>query len=707
MVTIINKNSSSDFPRINYNTQKSAPLIMGVRLQNKNNDIFPNFIQAQALKNQILFTSDLDKGLNNIEIARIGMNQMDEILNQDLSNEPFNYPDWYKKLRDLLCPNYNDAAKNSNSCPTTNIDYIFCNDSKKEIKLIRDTLQAMIGATKYNPTIKDGIPVPIHNQELVNKIQPYYTSSSFEELFNFCDKEKHVFNLKFTDGDTSGIPQTSVINPDEDVNMSQNIWVTDTCRNISVMKDKCPKNCYKALKTLSDYYKSQDDIFKTIIKEPKKYNQLCGLGHLFSIDSSKIQTEDGKTSIIKSFKTQDIYPKTRLESTGIYLSTLCDIVTGELAKGKDYGLKTNRQNNEEIVYPIVNIVKYLEAIDYSYAPSCGNWEEKTFYNKGLTSDTEIVNNGLRKVRDLLYSEEYDSNEEISKIRDDVNEELSVEKENFKKTLNAIIDIGEKRVKENYLQESPGERDADAALAFVTHTAKLDDDLVKDVEKNIKILSFLDNELVGNNGIRRYNNDHYKSLNYDIALNYSGEIINYKEKETCKNEAQWFMVSDISKGYGVQLKKLLDKIETDNTHPSEDELKLIKLTYQKETEFINRAYARITGKDKFGQPNIKANGKECPSFTLPEAYQAVSTLQLSNPHTKNGINLKEKKATYVPGTNTPLAWAQSSLYDASKLFRENLARLEKLNNHNFINLPQLEENNIHPDTKMFLAASIYI
>lgn len=691
MVISICNNSSINTIKTNSDVNKENVLIINPKLQNSNVNYFTSFQQAQALRNQILFTADSDKNTNNLKVAQTGLFEINKMLERENIDEPFNYPEWYINLRGTLFKDYDESAKACNNCPTTKLDNIFCANSKEDIKLIRDSLQAMIGATMYSPKFKQDIPVPIHNQLLLDKIIPNYTSSSFKKLFNYCDKENHIFDLKFVKGDSSGIPQTSVINRDEDPKMSENRWVTDTCRNIEIMKDKCPTNCYKALQTLSSYYKKQDDVFRTIIDDPRKYEEGYGLGHVFNITT---------------LETHGDYPKTRLESTGIYLSTLCDITIGELVGNTNYGLKTTRENNNEIVHSIVNIVKYLEAIDYSQAPSCGNWEEGTFYG-GLTSDTEIVNNGLRKVRNLLYSDKYNSNDEILKLREDVfKDELSGGKENFKNTLDMIIEKGEKRVKESYLQEAK-DRKADASLAFVTHTAKLDDDLIKDVEKNIEILELLDKELVGNNGIRRYNDDRYKCLNYDIAVNSNGEIIDSNNNKTCQNEAQWFMVSDISKGYGMQLKKLLDKIEQEGRQPSKEEIKLIKLTFQKETEFINRSYARITGMDKTGKPNIKANGKACPAFTLPEAYQSISTLHLANSHTLIGINKKEKKATYVPGTNTPLAWAQSSLYDASKLFLENLEMLERLNSKKIINLPQLKGNKTHPDTKHLIAASIYI
>lgn len=60
---------------------------------------------------------------------------------------------------------------------------------------------------------------------------------------------------------------------------------------------------------------------------------------------------------------------------------------------------------------------------------------------------------------------------------------------------------------------------------------------------------------------------------------------------------------------------------------------------------------------------KSNGYSCPAYKLPEAYEAVTT--------KNG------RIKYVPGAHSPLTWAESSLYKASKQYLNNLKRTENL------------------------------
>ena len=120
----------------------------------------------------------------------------------------------------------------------------------------------------------------------------------------------------------------------------------------------------------------------------------------------------------------------------------------------------------------------------------------------------------------------------------------------------------------------------------------------------------------------------------------------------KNEAEWFLVSEISKGYGKVVETLINEINKNGASPKIN--KLLDYAMKKETEFINRSYARITPKR-----TVKSNRYSCPGYKVPEAYEAVTT--------KNGVK-------FVPGAHTPLTWAESSLFEASELFLNNLQKL---------------------------------
>ena len=119
--------------------------------------------------------------------------------------------------------------------------------------------------------------------------------------------------------------------------------------------------------------------------------------------------------------------------------------------------------------------------------------------------------------------------------------------------------------------------------------------------------------------------------------------------TPNREAQWFMVSDMSVGYGKQIEKLIKLAKEENRGFTAEEKQLIKVLKAKQTEYLNRALARISDENPQAINQIKANGLSMPSVTVSEAFQYVTDV--------NGAH------KMVQGTNAPLAWAVSSLYDA--------------------------------------------
>ena len=155
------------------------------------------------------------------------------------------------------------------------------------------------------------------------------------------------------------------------------------------------------------------------------------------------------------------------------------------------------------------------------------------------------------------------------------------------------------------------------------------------------------------------------------------------------EAQWCFVSVLADGYCRQVQKLQawqklqdsrnsqksHKVQnaegngansangengSDGDHSSEVS-RLIAFGIEKAAEYLNRSFARITAAGA-----IKANGRECPAWSIPEAYEMVSPIG-AGASTHLGA---------LPGTNTPLAWGQASLFSASTLFRQILATEEE-------------------------------
>lgn len=484
--------------------------------------------------------------------------------------------------------------------------------------------------------------IPVRNPQIAAFMDEAYTAKSFEDLFEHADSHK-VFDFQVNE--KTGFVKTSDISTEEDYKMADAVWVTDSCRNISLLKAKRPELCTKALESLSSFYKQQEHEFNKVINNPDIYKNNPGwseggVGHVFNPATNEVNPD---------------FPKTRLESIGNYLQRSTELIVGGLSKGTKYGYKSVDEVSNNTIESMANCVKYLKAINYPQARSCGAWEENTF-NSSLLSDTSIINEGLRRVLKLMYVKT--SNPEILKLRERMLKTPNGDVFKSKDDLTELLEYGEERIIFNHYEEAPGERKLDAALSFVSHYAegKLTHSkiVMKDIKEHVKLLEMLEGDsgsrgLVGENGVARYLNDEYKNLNYDIPSK--------KGKINENHEAQWFMVSDMSKGYGVQLKKLIKVITKEERTPNAEENAMLDKLLKKETEYINRSYARITGNDL-----QKANGKNCAEYKAAESYQAITD--------------DNNKVIYVPGTNTPLAWAQSSLLEASKIYSENLKALEK-------------------------------
>lgn len=505
---------------------------------------------------------------------------------------------------------------------------------------------------RYNPRIKDfgTYQIPIHNEEISKRLKPEYSKEEFNSLFEFT-KSKGTFDYIMED--KTGFVKTSLINRKENELMSDLIWITDSCHNMELLKKNDPKNCTKVLNKLADLYDGQKSNFDEIIENPQKYKhngfwpqETVGVGHCF---------------VPQSQLPHKWFAKTRLESIGNYMQTTSDLVKTGFNNGK-YGYKTAEEIPDTVIDSVANCTKYLKAINYPTARSCGAWEEQTFVNS-LTSDTSIVNQGMRDIMDLMYAPT--ENENLLKFRNRVLSSKHGDVFEDKKGLENLLKQGEQRIVEQpYIETSKGgyskkvkpweekclQRDDDAALSFMFQTEILSPDVEKDSVKKLLYLKRLTNSIVRPNGAIRYHNDEYLNLDYHTLKN---PWIDNKKS----HEAEWFLVSELANAYGSVAKNLLDHIESTGVRTSKTE-KLLNMAMKGETEYINRSYARITPKNM-----TKSNGYSCPAYRLPEAYEAVTT--------------KSGKVKFVPGAHSPLTWAESSLFKASEQYASNLERAEGL------------------------------
>lgn len=535
-----------------------------------------------------------------------------------------------------VIPVKNGYSQDTVSFGSSNPLYLINQAAKSQIEPLNSNF---LKFAKIRLNFKD-YEIPVHNAKIASFMDESYTAKSFKKLFNHADSNG-VFDFKVNEA--TGYIKTSDIPSVHDARMADNTWGTDACRTISLLEEKRPELVTKVTESLSGFYKAEEPEFEKVIANPNIFNSHNGwgdggVGHVFNAQTNISDRN---------------YPRTRLETIGQELQRFTQLVVDGLVNNKKSGYKNAASISDNSIDTFANCVKYLKVLNYPQARSCGAWEERTF-NTSLTSDTSIINEGFRRAINLMS--ENTSNPEILKLRERV---LNSKNGDVFKDINEIKELlkhGEERVIFNHFEEAPGDRKLDASLSFISHykDGKLtaSNIVLDDIKEHIKVLEMLEgpegsNGLVGENGIARYLGDDYKNLNRDRA-----------GRRDENHEAQWFMVSDMSKGYGVQLEKLIDSIKNENRIPVDEEKALMEKLLKKETEYINRSFARITGENA-----IKANGEACAPYKVPEAYQAITN--------------EKDKVVFVPGTNTPLAWAQASLLDASNVFKENLGALEQL------------------------------
>lgn len=567
-------------------------------------------------------------------------------------------------------------------------------DPVKHLTALKNTLDAMLAASHYNPTVKrlDGYTLKVHNPKVADWMKEAYTSKTFDQLMALCEANG-TFDV--TIDEKTGLVKTTDISDEEDEIMVQ-AWFTDTARNLVLQKDRAPETVPKVLVTTARAYMAQIEEMESIIRNPDTYyndERNVGVTHIFNP---------------QTLKPYDWLNPKRLESHGLMLGAYCDAIVDGLIHGDKAGF--TEKVPQIVLTAMGNVAQYLDRLEYWKAPTIGPWEELVYEN-GLTGDINIIRQAFSKVYDLMFNPAYDNNPAMTDVRKKLRSGSGFGLLNKPEKLETLIQKGEKKVRKRLLgtpEEHPS-RPADAALAFVGGSdLKLSDNLINDVKAHINVLEFLEETIVGENGLLRYppfpveydgktvnTTDGYLMPNWGLMADKTGRISLFKEEFEKRfgypiahleasdeqrfhtraklgiegKEAEWFMIPEMSTSYGNQLKKLLDAIEAEDRKPTKKEKELIEYCLKKQTEYVNRGYARITP-----ERATKANGRECPAWKVPEAYQHVTVFKAED---QDNPDVKNRKTVMMPGVNTPLAWAASSLYGASKLMKENLERLETL------------------------------
>lgn len=566
------------------------------------------------------------------------------------------------------------------------VDYI--NAHPGALDTLAAAWNAMEAATKEldNPLIfkGNGYSARVHNSEIYPLLRQEYDRNSFEKLYGLVQAHG-AFDLAINP--QTGLVTTSDIAGQENAEMALRQWVTDTVRTGDLQRQVNPKSWPKALHTLAKFYTSETEqkSFDQCISKPQAYRQgglEVGVAHIFYPNTLQ--------------RDPNWFNNKRLESHGLALLALCK----GLEDCADHDPWAVYKVDNAYVQAIANLAAYFISIDYASAPSSGNWEETPFPG-GLTWDSLIICSALKHLDRLLFDPYFTRCHEVVRMRNKLHQAKYGTIVSDRKKLAAAIAAGEKRVRQSYKAESPGIREMDASLAFMSATdIKLSDDNLESVAKYLDQLDMLEKKLVREDGMLRYtpfnmklkngkimqSPDSYLTLNYNIAcdpqgklnLEWKGILDSFGSKDcseplvfaaraglaTPNREAEWFMVSDLARGYANQAFCVLRNVAERRkwspevikvSHLNDRELALFKRAMQGTTRNINRAYARITD----SQPSVKANGQMAGAWKVPEAWQSVSTL--------------DGRVAYLPGTNTPLTWAAVSLWGVSQDYLELLRR----------------------------------
>ena len=561
----------------------------------------------------------------------------------------------------------------------------------KKITLANSLRAAMAATLEHPDTAKLGTTqLPIHNRIIAAILRTEYTAQNFKELLATLEKNG-VFE-ELVDEETGLVGTTKLANG-ENPEMARQ-WVTDTVRCGDLQRSLHPLTWPKALLTLGRFYEqpTETKAFHDIIQDPSRYLQgglKTGVAHIF--DPRKLTRDT------------EWFNNKRLESHGLALKAFCDTIVDGFVRGRPWGFDVAIFNNSEqlrtLTEAISSLSAYAIAIRYYDAPSAGPWEETPFEG-GLTWDVEAFRAGLASFDDLMFNPSYKMNPSIVKIRAALRRTIHAKKWNDPKILQASIDAGRRKIVDRLVHTKIPEehpiRPLDAATAFVAgSTVKLARNLTTDVRRHLRVLDHVQEGLVRDHGMLRYSSfrvvlhdgstkpspDSYLSKNYWIAFDKDNKLNlawrklmgDFGSKDagdvdvflararfaTEGAEAQWFMVSDVAYGYAYQASRIIERLRIEKRDATPGERALIDNATVKSTEFINRSLARLTDVCEQGYPCVKANGHEVPPFSVPEAYEFVSTLNPAAPQ------------QVLSGAHTPLAWARASLYRALMQYYANL------------------------------------
>lgn len=542
------------------------------------------------------------------------------------------------------------------------------------------TTQLILHADWYVP-LRASLGYLIHNQQVFDWMNRAGGERACVELLHREATKRQVFSLSIR----HHMVVTSTAGEIEA--MHTNRWVTDSIHLLALLT---PSQRIEVLSILVQFYRSpmEHQAALEVISAPCRYRDAkdpsIGVAHLF-----RWNPEDPQQSIQRD---PSWHNHQRLESHGLALGAFCR------------GLKQHRSHLTptqigDWCEVIAMLAIYLVAIDYPTAPSAGPWEE-TPLPGGLSWDTEAIRAGLAALRDWVGGPDCPEllalQEAARKIagetgRDDL-AKIFLEVESLERWIEAGGVQVRKRI--GLREEAPGLRGSDAASGFLAQS-DLEWQVTEDPQENrlavatayARWLDQLYEDLVRPSGMLRYEPfsidptkprelcDSYLAMNYWLNLDRDGnpspQIESVREAfgssdasdpkvlearnrlAVAGREAEWFLVTELSRGYVRQARRLLNNRSPNDLPSSHRE------SYERwrgrGLECLLRGYGRITpeplGLDGM---SVKSNGYPCPAWGLPEAYEWVRW--------RGADGMKRERV--LPGANTSLAWAAVSLSQAT-------------------------------------------
>jgi hypothetical protein len=521
----------------------------------------------------------------------------------------------------------------------------------------------------------------VHNQQVFDWMQRADSERGCVERLHREATERRVFSLQIQH--RMVVTSTAA----EIENMHVNRWVTDSIHLLDLLQ---PAQQADVLKILVRFYGTAQErqAALRVIGDPAIYRDSwdpsIGIAHLFQ------WRPDGLGECVRRDPTWHNHQ--RLESHGLALKAFCRW----LSRDGEHLAATDIDSCCEV---IAMLATYLVAIDYPTAPSAGPWEE-TPLRGGLSWDTEAIRSGLSALRELLAgpATQVRMGIEIAGRR------LAAELGSTRwcdvlwnlDSLDLWLDEGARMVRRRVevREEAPGLRTSDAAGAFLAQS-DLEWEVSGDPMENrlavstsyILLLDQLYDDLVRPSGMIRYQPfslqagqsrtlcDSYLSANYWLNLDSEGNWAPQIEAAKAgfgasdasdpkvlearnamaveEREAEWFLVTELSRGYTRQARRLSQGVPFHAMCAAQRNL--FERCRGRALECLLRGYGRITpdvpDQDRRG---VKSNGYPCPTWGLPEAYEWVRW--------RDGAGrLKER---VLPGANTSLAWAAVSLHNAT-------------------------------------------